>query len=139
MLHSKHRRGNLILQICALQHPQDPAVPHEGSTPAPVPSACQLHLDYSNSVLAGLPDSAIKPLQRIQNAAACLLPFDPPLQGLPLAPCSRLHQFQDDDGTSLQDSQLHCPCLFPSIGQTTHPSSSSPLNWGGRTSGTYIT
>ena len=32
-----------------------------------------LRLDYSNSVLAGLPKSAIMPLQRVQNAAARLI------------------------------------------------------------------
>ena len=38
-------------------------------------------LDYCNSLLAGLPASAITPFQRIQNAAACLV-FN-----LPKFPC----------------------------------------------------
>ena len=65
MLHrNDHRRGS-ILQICTLQHPQYPSILVE----APVIS----RLDYCNSLLAGLPASAIKPLQRIQNAAARLV------------------------------------------------------------------
>ena len=40
-LHSQHHRGDPILQICPLQHPQDPALPHEGSSTALGP-----RLDY---------------------------------------------------------------------------------------------
>ena len=36
-------------------------------------SFVQSRLDYCNSVLAGMPKSAIKPLQRVQNAAARLI------------------------------------------------------------------
>jgi len=32
-----------------------------------------LVLDYCNAVLAGLPESTIRPLQRVQNAAARLI------------------------------------------------------------------
>ena len=42
MLHREHHRGGTILQICPLQHPQDPALPHEGSSSAPGPSACHI-------------------------------------------------------------------------------------------------
>jgi len=38
-----------------------------------VTSVILQRLDYCNSVLAGLPASSIKPLQRVQNAAARLV------------------------------------------------------------------
>ena len=38
-----------------------------------VVSLCLLHLDYSNSILAALPDSTIKQMQRIQNYGANLV------------------------------------------------------------------
>ena len=86
------------------------------------------------------PASVIKPLQRIQNAAARLVfnltKFSNVIP-LSLPPCSRLHQVQDD-GTGIQGGQWNCPCLPPSIGQTTHPSSSAPLNYFRWTPGTAV-
>ena len=75
------------------EEPQVPAPPHEGSRWAPGPSARQSPaLDYWNSLLAGLPASGNKPLQRIQKAAAHLvfkLSKFPHVTSLfrPLAPC----------------------------------------------------
>ena len=37
MLHRKHHCGGPILQICTLQHPQNPALPHKGSSSASSP------------------------------------------------------------------------------------------------------
>ena len=42
VLHSQHHRGGPILQICSLQHPPDPTLPHEGSSTALGPSARHL-------------------------------------------------------------------------------------------------
>ena len=52
-------------------------------------------------------------------------------------PCSSLHQIQDDV-TGLQGGQWNCLCLHPSIGQTTHLSSSSLLNFISWTPGADI-
>ena len=37
MLHGKHHCAGPILQICTLQHPQNPALPHKGSSSASSP------------------------------------------------------------------------------------------------------
>ena len=60
----RHRCGP-ILQICPLQHPQDPVFPYRG----PLVSC----LNYCNSLLSGLRASASNPLQFIQNTAACFI------------------------------------------------------------------
>ena len=62
MLHSQQHHSGLILQICSLQHPQDPALPHEGSSRLLVQALVISCLIYCNLLLAGLPASAIKPL-----------------------------------------------------------------------------
>ena len=67
-------------------------------------------LDYCNSLLAGLPASAIRPLKLIQNAEAHLI-FNIPrythttplLTDPPLAACHSSHQIQDI-GACLPDS-----------------------------------
>ena len=58
------------------------------------------HLDYCNSLLAGILPSAIRPLQLIQNAAARLvfnLPRHSHVTSLltPLAACNGSHQIQN--------------------------------------------
>ena len=47
------------------------------------------------------------------------------------------HQIQDD-GTGIQGGRWNCPCLPPSVGQATHPSSIPSLNYLSWTSGTAI-
>ena len=44
----------------------------------------------------------------------------------------------EDDGTGIQGSRWNCPCLPPSIGEATHPSSIPLLNYLSWTSGTAI-
>ena len=84
------------------------------------------HLDYCNSLLAGLPASAITPLQRIQNMAVWLVYNLPKFSHMTLssatstAPCSGSHQIQDD-GTDLQGCQRNRPDPPPSTSQTPRP------------------
>ena len=35
-----------------------------------------LHLDYSNAILAKLPDNAVSKMQRVQNIASCIVLYD---------------------------------------------------------------
>ena len=87
------------------------------------------------------PASVIKPLQRIQNAAARLVfnltkfsnvsPLFCDLHWLPVVDRIRFKMM-------IQGGQWNCPCLPPSIGQTTHPSSSAPLNYFRWTPGTAV-
>ena len=102
-------------------------------------------LDYCNSLLAGLPVSAIKPLQRIQNVAARLV-FNLPkfshvtpllchLHWLPVVARIRCKmivlEYKAVDGTAY----LQQPT---SKRQTTHPRSIPPLNYLRWTFGTSI-
>ena len=145
MLHGQHHRSGLILQIFSLQHPRDPALPHEGkqrnawskclSSPA-LTTATRSWLDSLQP--------AIKPLQRIQNAAAHLvfnLPkfshVTPLFRDLHWLPVLASHQIQDN-GTGLQGCQRNCPYLPPSVSQTPRPSSSAPLNYLSWPAGTAI-
>ena len=66
VLYPQHHCGQ-ILQICPLQHLQDPVFPPKGRNVTHGPSTGHL------SLLDGLLASATKPLQHIQNAAACLV------------------------------------------------------------------
>ena len=91
------------------------------------------HLDYCNLLLAGLPASMIKPLQHIQKAAACLM-FNLPkfshvtilFQDLHWLPVSAHIRFKR---MALTYKAVNGTALPPSIGQTTHPSLSAPLNY----------
>ena len=58
VLHPRHHCCGPILQICPLQHPQDPVFPHKGHDTTPFPSAGHA--------------SVTKQLQHIQNTAAHL-------------------------------------------------------------------
>ena len=90
-------------------------------------------LDYCNSLLAGLPASAIRPLQLIQNAAARLI-FNvprymhatPPVHWPPLAACHSSNQIQDI-GACIPGSQGISPSLHPTAHQTLHTCQTSPL------------
>ena len=73
MLHRKHHCGGPILQICPLQHPHDRPFLTREAAQLLVQELVISRLDYCNSLLAGLPASWTKPLQRIQNAAAHLV------------------------------------------------------------------
>ena len=87
------------------------------------------HLDYCNSLLAGLPASAIRPLQLIQNAGARLVVNHSHysahrLPSLVTSGCP----------DPLQDISTCVPCckrigssLHPGHGQTSHPSPSTLL------------
>ena len=99
----------------------------------------RVQIAYTDNCTRGSNSLTLKPLQRIQNAAARLV-FNLPkcdcvtrYPVFPLAPCSSSYQIQDD-GTG----QCNCPCLPPSVGKTTHPSSSPPLNYFSWTSGSAI-
>ena len=81
------------------------------------------HLDYCNSLLAGLPPSVTKPLTRIQKSASCLhfnLPIFShvtPLRDLHWLPVAAHIQFKTIAGL-----QRNCTHLPPNAGQTTLPS-----------------
>ena len=68
VLGPQHHWCGPILQICPLQHPQDP-----NSTQLLVQVLVIPRLDYCNLLLAWHPASVTKPLQCIQNAAECLV------------------------------------------------------------------
>jgi len=76
VLQRQHHLSGPTLYNCSLQHPQDPAL-HlccftRKAAQILVQALIITHLNHCDSLLAGLPASAIKPLQRIQNAAAHL-------------------------------------------------------------------
>ena len=73
ILDDQHHRSDPILQICSLQHPPDPTLPHKGSSAALSPSTCHLPHRLLQLPPGWTPCSAIKPLQCIQNAAARLV------------------------------------------------------------------
>ena len=97
-------------------------------------------LTLANPLLTGLPASATKPLQCIQNTAARLI-FN-----LPKFPCDTL--FRDlhwlsldtsqDDGAGLQGRQRNCARLPPNTGQTTRPSANTSLHYISWAGGTAI-
>ena len=122
-----------------LQHPQDPAVPHEESSLAPGPSARHLaprlqHLApgwtpcLGNYTFAAYPERCSAPC--VQPTVPYVTSLFRDLHWLLVVACIRLN-----DSTGLQGSQRDCPCLPPSVGQITHPSSSAPLNYFRWTSG----
>ncbi|KAJ8410432.1 hypothetical protein AAFF_G00193360 [Aldrovandia affinis] len=92
-------------------------------------------LDYCNSLLAGLPACAIKPLQLVQNAAARLV-FNQPkfthVTPLPssllsaLAPHHSTHQIQIT-GACFSSGQRYCSPLPPVTHHSLHPSQTPPL------------
>ena len=89
-------------------------------------------LDYCNSLLAGLPASATKPLRRIQNAAVRLIHNLPKFSHVtpPSFVTSTGFLLQHpipDNGAGLQGHQRNCTHLPPYTGQTTHPSESTLL------------
>ncbi|KAL6110246.1 uncharacterized protein ACO6RY_19366 [Pungitius sinensis] len=81
-------------------------------------------LDYCNSLLAGLPATAIRPLQLIQNAAARLVFNLPkyshttPLSSLVTSGCR--HPVQNI-GTDVPCCEWIGTCLHPGHGETLHP------------------
>ena len=98
-------------------------------------------LDYCNSFLAGLPASATKPLQHIQNTAAHLIFNLPKFSHVtpppPLTSCRSLHPIQDD-AASHHDRQRNCTHLPPNTGQTTRSSAGSSLHYISWLAGTAI-
>ena len=94
------------------------------------------HPDYCSSPLAWLPGSAIKPLQRIQNAAAHIVfmypnsPLWPPPLWPSLTSCHGLHPVQDD--------KWNCTRLPPNTGQTTCPSTIASFHYISWPAGTAI-
>ena len=80
-------------------------------TQALVQALVILHLDYCNSILAGLPASDIRPLQLIQNAAAwqffdlnsLTLLHSLHLPSPPLATSGCLHPFQNTSTCIIKD------------------------------------
>ena len=136
MPYREHHCGGPVLQICPLQHLQDPALPHEGSSSAPGLSAghlpsrpLQLAPGWTSCLgdqtFAAYPESC----NTLHVQPNTILPCDTPFPWPPLAPCSSLHQIQDD-GTGLQGGQWNCPCLSPS--------SRALLNYFSWTPGTAI-
>ena len=151
MLHRDLPRVGSVQQIRPPQRPQDPALTREGGSSAPGPSARRhpprpLQVGRTqclpDQTFAASPERCSTP--RVQPTKS--LPCDPSLPGPPLAPCSSSPQIQED-GTALQGGQWNCPCLIhfiyyyyylQALVKTTQPSSSAPLNYLSRTSGTAI-
>ena len=92
VLHGQHHLGGPISQTCTLQHPQDPALPHEGSSIALGPCARHLPPRILQPATPGW-----TPIIREQTSAAYpepdtttrvqpteILPCDPPLPRPPL-------------------------------------------------------
>ena len=127
-----HRCGP-ILQICPLQHPQDPDIPHKRRNASNRWSSLALVislLGYCNSWQHHC--RASRTLQRVLFSVYPNSPMRPPPPPWPPLPsCCSPPLIQDDD-ISFQGSRRKCTHLPLHAGQTTHPSASTSATLAGR-------